>query len=309
MSPGGLALRRAEALIRAGNFPAAIEPLREALTDDPEQALAHLLLARCLRAQHRLAGARWEAERSIALAPLEGAGHIELALTLALEQKHKAALVEADVALALDPGDPFAHLVRARLLRLGGKREAARASLARALEAAPGEPAIIAEQGHAALERGAIDEVDAAGRAILAGNPDDADALILIGHAQLARGDTEEALRLALTALANAPTDPDALGLLASIKMKRSLIGGLWWRWNRLLVRLGQSRAIFLVVGLWVVYRWSILGTRDLGLPDGTDLMLTALYLGFVVYTISADAIVSRMIRKEVERVRLRPSF
>ena len=91
--------------------------------------------------------------------------------------------------------------------------------------------------------------------------------------------------------------------------MKKSWLGGLWWRWNRLLIRLGQTRAIFLVVGIWVLYRWAVLGSRDAGLPEITELLLTAAYLAFVIYTISADVVVRRMVQKEIDSVRLRPSF
>ena len=122
-------------------------------------------------------------------------------------------------------------------------------------------------------------------------------------------GDSEEALRLALSALANAPTDLDALQLLASVKMRKNPIGGLWWRWNRLLVKLGETRPIFFVVGLWVVYRWSVLASGDLGLRRRGRDYLSVLYLAFVLYTLSAGPIVSRMVAKEVARVRLNPSF
>jgi hypothetical protein len=91
--------------------------------------------------------------------------------------------------------------------------------------------------------------------------------------------------------------------------MRKNPIGGLWWRWNRLLVKLGETRAIYFVVGIWVVFRWASLASRDLGFPDITEMILTILYLVFVFYTLSASMIVSRMVRKEIEKVRLNPSF
>jgi len=195
------------------------------------------------------------------------------------------------------------------LLRLKGDRPGSAASLARALELAPGSAEVLAESGNAALERGDMAGVEAAGRAVLSINPDNADGLILLGRLSLARHDTDEALRLALGALSQAPTDVDALSLLAATKMKKSWLGGLWWRWNQLLIRLGESRAIFLVVGIWVIYRWSVLASRDAGLPEATGTVLSVVYLAFVVYTISANVIVTRLVRKEIERVRLDPRF
>jgi tetratricopeptide (TPR) repeat protein len=309
MHPFDLAIRRAEALLRAGNSAGAIEPLRDALTAAPEEPYPHLLLARALRAQNRLAGARYEAGRAVELAPMWAPAHLELAQVLMIQQHGKAALAAAGQAIGIDPDSAYAHLVRAKLLRIAGRRGEALASLDTALQLEPASPDIISEQGYAALERGDIEAVETAGREILTLNPEHADGLILTGHAQLARRNTEEALRLALAALARTPTDLDALHLLAAAKMRRNPVGGLWWRWNRLLVKLGEARAIFLIVGIWVVYRWLVLASRDFGLPGETENILTILYLGFVLYTLSASVIVGRMVAREVERVRLNPSF
>jgi tetratricopeptide (TPR) repeat protein len=309
VSPYDLALRRAEALLRAGNSRGAIEPLRDALTAAPEEAYPHRLLARALREQSRMAGSLYEAKRAVELAPLDPGGHLELAQAEILHQRRKAALASVDRAIELDPGEAYAHLIRAKLLRAEGRRGEAQASLAAAQALEPAAPEIIAEQGYAALEQSRMDVVESAGREILSLNPGHPDGLILTGHAMLAHGDSEEGLRLALSALAYAPTDIDALQLLASAKMKKNPIGGLWWRWNRLLVKLGQTRSIFFVVGIWVVYRWSVLASQDFGLPASVEMLLTILYLGFVIYTISASALVGRMVAKEVERVRLNPNF
>jgi hypothetical protein len=91
--------------------------------------------------------------------------------------------------------------------------------------------------------------------------------------------------------------------------MRKSLAGGLFWRWNRLLVKLGEAKAIFFVVGIFVLYRWALLASEDFGLPAVVETVLMAVYLGFVVYTLSAGAIVRSMIAKEVAKVRLNPGF
>lgn len=309
MAPYYLAIRRAEALLAAGNGAGAIEPLRDALTAAPDEAYPHLLLSRALRGQRRLEGARYEAERAVALQPLWSAAHLELAVTLAAQQHRRAALAAVDYAIELDPEDAHAHLFRANMLRQTGRRADAQDSLAQALALEPANPDVLAERGYAALERDATGEVEAAAREILSLNPDHSDGLVLAGHARLAGGDGDEALRLALAALANAPNDLDALSLFAAVKMKRSFLGGLWWRWNRLLIKLGQARAIFFVVGLWVLYRMLALAMGDLGAPPDAQTILTGVYFAFVLYTLSADVVVTRMIAKEVEKVRLRPSF
>lgn len=307
--PYDRALRHAEALLRAGNSRGAIEPLRDALTVAPDQAYPHLLLAGALRAQRRLIGARYEAERAIELAPTWAMAHLELAQVLMLQQHRKQALASADHAIALAPGEAAAHLIRARILRLEGRRSDAEASLKTALELDPASPEVVGECGFAALERGQIELVDAAGREILRLRPGHSDGLVLIGHAQLAQGNSDEALRLALDALAQSPNSLEALYLLAMAKMKKNPIGGLWWRWNRLLVKLGPARAIFFVVGVWVAYRWAVIASQDFDLPAVTPSVLSLIYLLFVIYTLSADTIVRRMVSKELARVRIKPGF
>jgi tetratricopeptide (TPR) repeat protein len=254
-------------------------------------------------------GAIHEARVAIALDPLASDYRLALAAALRLQQHGKQARKEIEAAIELDPQNAAAHLALARLVRHSGERDTAAQSLERASALSPDDEAVLAEVGYLAIDRHDLPAAEAAARAVLSINPGDTDGLILMGRVMLARNETDEALRLALNALNYSPTDIEALSLLASAKMKKSWFGGLWWRWNRFLIRLGESRAIFVIVGIWVVYRWTVFVCRDAGLPDITETMLTAIYLAFVIYTISANIIVERMVRQEISRVRLNPSF
>ena len=303
------AMDRAEMLLRAGNGFAAVDPLRDALSIAPDEPHPHLLLAEALRIQNRLVGARYEAERALTLAPEWDAAYLELAVILTLQLQSKDALEAVDKAIDLQPHSAHAHLLRARLLRDAGRREQAAEALANAARIDPVSPAIIAERGYAALERGDIDATEQAGREILAHNPASTDGLVLTGDAQLARGDVAEAHRLALDALSNEATDLAALNLLAAVKAKRNPLGGLWWRWNRLLVKLGEARAIYFVVSIWVLYSVADLAARDLGAPSAFGTILVSVYLAFVIYTLSAHAIVRSLVSRELEQVRIKPDF
>ncbi len=303
------AMSRAEALLRAGNHSAAIEPLRDVLSADPEHAYAHLLLSRALMGEKRIEAARYEADRAAEIDPQWAAAHIQRAQLLLLKQGRKEALGAVEQAIALAPQSSDAHLLKARILRMMDKRSQAAASLDHALQLDPVSTYALAEKGYGALADGDNGGVEMAGRAILDLDPTHVDGIVLIGHAQLARGDHAEALRLALAALSADPVDPEALHLLASVKVKTNPLGGLWWRWNRLLVRLGIARAIFLIVGIWVSYRLIDLVTQDMGADEIVGMVLTGVYLAFVIYTLSADTIVRRMVDKELAKVRLRPDF
>lgn len=309
MLPFETAMRHAEALLNAGNSLSAIDYLRDALTEAPDLAYPHLLLGIALRDQNRLVGARHEVQLALEIEPQMAEAHRHLALILLLQQHRKQALAAARHAVELEPDTPESHLVLARILRINGSRARAEDSLKLALERDPSLPGSIAERGYAALDSGDIDMVEQTGRNLLEIAPGNSDGPILIGHARLAQGDHEEALKLALSALAQSPNDADALHLLVATKMKMNPIGGLWWRWNRFLVRLGPARAIYFVVGLWVTYRLAMVASTDFALPEMFSLALTAFYLGFVLYTLSAQAIVQNMVRKEIERVRFDPQF
>jgi len=50
-------MARADALLRAGNFSAAVEPLRDVLSVDPNHAYAHLLLSRASLGEKRIEAA------------------------------------------------------------------------------------------------------------------------------------------------------------------------------------------------------------------------------------------------------------
>lgn len=309
MLPYESALRQAEALLDAGNSASAIEYLRDALSVRPNDAYPHLLLASALRQQRRLIGALHEAERALQIEPVWSEVYVELAQILVLQQDRKRALAMAQKAVDLAPGSAMAHLVLARIERHCSLRQRAKTSLQKARDLDAGLAPAIAEQGYAALEIADFETVDQAGREVLSLCTSHTDGLVLLGHSQLAFANKEEALRLALSALSTAPNDIEALHLLASVKMKMNPIGGLWWRWNRLLVKLGPTRAIYFVVGLWVAYRIASLVMVDLGWPSEASSMLTILYLIFVIYTLSADAIVRRLVDKEIETARINPDY
>ncbi|CAN0586266.1 unnamed protein product, partial [Laminaria digitata] len=203
-----------------------------------------MLLSQALLDERRIEAAAYEADRAAELEPEWFAVHCQRAAVLFMMQHKKEALAAAEQAIALAPQASEPHLLHARILRLMNQRTVARESLARALERNPFSVSALAEQGFAALEAGDLPLVETAARAILELDPTNVDGIVLIGQVQLVRGDTQEAQRLALAALSMNPVDTDALQLLADVKVKTNPLGGLWWRWNRLIVKLGVSRAI-----------------------------------------------------------------
>ena len=126
-------VERAAALRRAGDFPAAIDVLADALTADPEDAAANTEMARALR----LIGDPAGAEEHIRVALKEVLDYqliVELAGVVAEQNRIKEAqgLIDAALGMAdgnprLDPGE--ALLVRAAIEAGRGKKKEALAAL------------------------------------------------------------------------------------------------------------------------------------------------------------------------------------
>jgi thioredoxin-like negative regulator of GroEL len=107
------ALGRAERLLSAGAFDAAWREASQAVYLDPDQARAHLVLARTLRARGE-DEASLRALRVALWARDEAATRRELVLYLEELGRDEDARREAAVLLAADPGDPVGRRVLGR---------------------------------------------------------------------------------------------------------------------------------------------------------------------------------------------------
>ncbi|MBI1384468.1 MAG: tetratricopeptide repeat protein [Rhizobiales bacterium] len=290
-----------------GNHSGAIETLRDALTQDPEHASAHTLLAYALLGQGRIHAARFEADAALRLAPELDDCHRVSGYVAISEADLVRARRDFLAAVELDPRSTENLLGLARLLDVCDEPVEALALVEKALEIEV-EPASLVLRGGMHLEAGRLAEAEEDARRALALQPEDAATLALMGQVLLRGGDREAAREFALWALQIDATDQDALSLLANIKMRESWLMGLWFRWNVWISRLGTERAVLVLLAAFVVYWVARLAIRDLGYP-GAAQMLTYAWLIFALYTWVGGAIRDRIVEKEVARVRLRPNF
>lgn len=99
-------LERALLLLHQGRYDLAEPEARLALADDPDDAVAHAVLAQCLTGLAKYAD---EAERAVGLAPDLPLAHFALA-SARLHRNHFAeAEAAAREAVRLDPADPDHH--------------------------------------------------------------------------------------------------------------------------------------------------------------------------------------------------------
>lgn len=301
-------LARAEHQLRHGNRHGAINSLKRLLGHEPEHAYAHALLALCLLHQKRLHAASHEIHLAIQLEPELPFihyvnGHIALA-----HRKFKAAEDHFNTALGLQPDAAAFQLGLAQVYDLLGDQTRQRQALEQALALDPSDDDCHAQLGEFHLQRGNLAPAEACARDALAINPDSHGAIILMGHILLRRGQILEAREHSLWALQQDPSSVRALHLMAHIKARTNPFLGLWWRFNTMMTRLGETRLILAMILMFVVYRVGSQVLKDMDL--GTAAMwLSFAWLAFVIYTWVGPALFQRTLAKELAGFKLRGDF
>ena len=291
-----------------GQVQDAIDTLANLLGSDPEHAPAHALLAICLVRRKRLHAARLEAERSLELDPEGVFPHLAAAAVAGADRRFPVAEGHLLTARALDPGSVDVEIQLARLYHFWGKSTQAAEHAAHAMTLAPDEPDALALSGEIAFAGGDVDTAATRAAEGLALDPEHVDSLVLLGQCDLSRGQTRQAREHAFWALQLDPTDPGALALLCAIKARESFWTGLWWRFQSFVSSGSGTRTILLLLGMFMVYRVTVILVVDAGREDIADVLRIA-WLAFAAYTWIAPEWFNRALRKEMEQVQLRRDY
>ncbi len=294
--------------LACGDAAGAIETLREVLAEHPEEPEPHALLAIALLAARRRHAARVEAEEAIGLGPELPDAHLALGYVRSAFRELPGAREAFQRAAALAPESDAPRLGLGRVEAAAGRRAEARAAFERALELEPGDPDALVELGELDLAEGRREGARERALAALSRLPEHEGALALMGNVLLAEGRTEEAREHALMVLREDPGSLRGLHLLCAAKARRSLLLGLWWRWNAFMSSLGDRRSILILVGLFVAQRLAVTGLRDAGLAAAASAVSYA-WLAFAVYTWVGPGVFARSLRNELRSVRLRPDY
>lgn len=304
----GVAITLAQQALDRGDNAGAVEHLRDALTEAPEEGSAHALLALALLQTGRLKAARHEAEQATALAPELPFAHTTAASVALAERRLGDAERSVQAAVSLDAEDALARLLQAQLHRARRRPKESLAAIDKAIALAPGDADIRLAKAWIALDLNDVETAESLARAALAEQADNPEALSVMGRVHLRRGETAAAREHALWALQSAPHDADAIALLAAAKMRANPLTGLWWRYNAWMARRGQTAGVLIVLGAFVLYRFGVVALTEAGYGDYA-LGLTLLWLLLVIYSWSGGAIMERMIASEMKQVRLKPTF
>jgi Flp pilus assembly protein TadD len=295
--------------IGRGQVVEAIETLAELLGEAPDVADAHALLALCLVRRKRLHAARLEADSAIALEPDSPLAHVAAGVVNSSRRRYAQAEAHLLEAANLDPDNDWVLRELAHLYVLWQKPARARDTAARALELQPALPENLVLSGELAMRDGRFDEAGAQALQALEQNPEHIDALVLLGHVELQRGDSRAAREHAVWALQLDPDDAGARALLGAVKARESWLLGLWWRFQSWVSAGSSTRAILLLVGLYIAYRSGVILLEGEGADARFVDARQVAWLAFCVYTWVAPALFLRALRKEMAEVRLRPDF
>ena len=295
--------------IGRGQVLEAIDTLAELLGEVPDDADSHALLALCLVRRKRLHAAKLEADSAIALEPESPLAHVAAGVVAASRRRYAQAEIHLLEAASLDPGNDWVQRELAHTYLIWHKPARARECAQRALELQPDQPANVVLVGEMALADGDAARAGQLALQALEDDPEHIDAVVLLGRVELQRGETREARQHAIWALQLDPDDTGARALLCAIKARESLLLGLWWRFQAWVSAGSSSRAILLLVGLYVAYRAAVILLEGEGADARYVQALQVVWLAFCVYTWVAPAMFDRALRKEMSEVRLRPNF
>lgn len=299
-------LRRAEHLNSIGQVDGAIDTLKRVLTDDPDHADAHALLAICLLRKRRLYAARVEGEIALTLAPDSLLGHWVGAELAIASRKFDVAGRHIEHLLAESPQSPEFHRLKARLMSLTGHGRQRLPVLEQALACDPNDPETLADLADYYRDTGNLDEAERYAREALGISAENVSALLALGHVMLDRGQTERARELALSALQADPENAGSLHLMTAIKARSNVFLGLWWRYASWATRVGTTRNVVVLLVAYFIYRALMIATSEAGAESAAGIISIA-WLTIVAYSFVGPMLFNRALKKELESVRLRP--
>ena len=215
---GEYEMRKAESALTSESFDRAARLYGEALSRDPNFALAAARLARSRLGHHwyvtpftagELDEVKSIVDRAVALAPDLAEAHVSLAIFYYWgKREYDAALAEFQRALELQPNNATAREFRGYVYRRQGQWERSQAELARAAELNPRDPGIPANMAGTYLNLRQWSEAKRAGLRALAIDPHHIVAMsaVVLGFVN-GEGDIEAAKRAIASLPGNARTN------------------------------------------------------------------------------------------------------
>lgn len=294
--------------LQADHNDGAIDALRQLLASDPHSGEAHALLAICLMNMRRVHAAKREVQLALASdaqLPLAHYAAAQVAMALrkfSLAQEHLTQLLD------MEPLNPINYRCLAELYQLTGRLAQSREPLEKALELAPDDASNLVAMAQFHRASGHWDQAHQFARQALQADPGNAGAVVVLGHLLLREGDVKGARENAIWALQENATNVAALHLLTAVKARSNLFLGAWWRFNSWMNERSATRAIVLLLFMFVAYRVVVITLTAQGYPQVAQ-MIDWVWLAFAAYTFAAPQIFRRLLEKELIQVKLSKEF
>lgn len=290
-------IQRARLLVQQGRYEMAQEILVQILANNPDDAVAHTLLATCFLGQNELTEATREAQAVIHLRPDIAEGHHLLGIILLERNRYAEAEQALRESLRLDPysSDTYGYLSRLHFEQRQWQKAVECAQ--QGLEIDP-DDSLCENMLSLALERTgqtgvAIDR----SRETLSKNPDDSYSHATLGWALLNDGQYKEAQDSFREALRLDPTNEFAQGGMVQALNSNNLLFRLMFKWYSFMGRLSGSIQWAIIIGLYFVNRiLNSLAAQNPALKPFV-LPITILYLGFALMTWIANPIFNTFLR------------
>jgi tetratricopeptide (TPR) repeat protein len=251
-------LQRGMHLLRVRRYEEAEAAFKDALAGEPDDDFTlHQLAVSIWHQDHREKEALAAIQQAIRVAPNESEHHALKALIVGNTHSVDFAMGPANEAIRLDPTSTFAWFVRAQLYLSARKLPLAEADARKALSYDPDHNGAATVLSHALRMQGKVAENEGQIAGMLARDPEDDDNHAAAGWNALQAGQYDraqthfrEALRL------NPESEFARQGLIEAFKA-RSRIYRIYLRWNLWMASRSSSFQWGVVIGLYVLMRFS----------------------------------------------------
>ncbi len=272
-------------LISLSRYDEAERRLRQLLLSDPQNALAHSLLSRCLLEQKKYPEATEEAQAAVALEPDDAGTHFSLARVWHERRYADRAEQSIDEAIRLAPHDADYHAYKAVLEFEKSRWREALAAAETALRCDPEHVAANNFRAMALVKLGRRGEAGQTIDAALARAPEDAFSHANKGWALLEARKPKEAMNHFREALRLEPNLEYArLGIVEALKAGNPIYG-LFLRYTLAMAKLPPKWQIGVILGAWFGNR--LLNDFAEANPAARPwvLPISAAYIVFVIFT------------------------
>lgn len=291
-------LQRAQLLMSQNRPEQAAEQLRHLLSQEPDDADAHAMLALCLtHDQDRWHDATREAEQAIHIAPDSSFSHYALAAILDKRNRLPEALAAVQEAIRLEIYEPHYHGLAASIYAQQSRWQDALDAASKGMEIDPDDDHCAAMRALALERLGRSQDALAEAEAAVARNPDSADSHAMRGWAQLQSGDYRAAQDSFREALRLDPTDEFARSGMIQALNNNHLIFRMVFRFYSFVGRLASGAQWAIIIGLFLGMRVLRGLAREYPALQPYVIPISILYLLFCVLSWIADPLFNTFLR------------